>query len=32
VERIVIMSGIEATTYFGTNAGDGVIHIITKGR
>ena len=32
IERIVIMSGIEATTYFGTNAGDGVIHIITKGR
>jgi len=32
VERIVVVSGIEATTYFGTNAGDGVIHIITKSR
>lgn len=32
VERIVIVSGIEATTYFGTNAGDGVIHIITRNR
>ncbi|NJD20077.1 MAG: Plug domain-containing protein [Gemmatimonadetes bacterium] len=30
VERIVVMSGIEASTYFGINAGDGVIHIITK--
>lgn len=32
VERIVVMTGIEATTYFGVNAGDGVIHIITKNR
>ncbi len=32
VERIEVLSGIEATTYFGTNAGDGVIHIITRGR
>ncbi len=30
VERIVVMSGIEASTYFGVNAGDGAIHIITK--
>ena len=32
VERIEVLSGIEATTYFGTNAGDGVIHIITRTR
>ncbi len=32
VERIEVLSGIEASTYFGTNAGDGVIHIITKTR
>lgn len=32
VERIVVMSGIEASTYFGTNAGDGAILIITKNR
>ncbi|MHB1192962.1 MAG: TonB-dependent receptor plug domain-containing protein [Longimicrobiales bacterium] len=32
VERFEILSGIEASTYFGTNAGDGVIHIITKNR
>ena len=32
VERIEVLSGIEATTYFGVNAGDGVIHIITKNR
>jgi outer membrane cobalamin receptor len=32
VERIEVLSGIEASTYFGTNAGDGVIHIITKRR
>lgn len=32
VERIEVLSGIEATTYFGTNAGDGVIHIVTKHR
>jgi outer membrane cobalamin receptor len=32
VERIEVLSGIEATTYFGVNAGDGVIHIITKSR
>ena len=32
VERIVVMSGIEATTAFGINAGDGVIHIITRNR
>jgi hypothetical protein len=30
VERFVVMSGIEATTYFGTNAGDGAILIITR--
>lgn len=32
VERIEVLSGIEASTYFGTNAGDGVIHIVTKSR
>ena len=32
VERIVVMSGIEATTAFGINAGDGAIHIITRNR
>jgi outer membrane cobalamin receptor len=32
VERIEVLSGIEATTYFGTNAGDGVINIITRSR
>lgn len=32
VERIEILSGIEASTYFGTNAGDGAINIILKKR
>ena len=32
LERIEVLSGIEASTYFGTNAGDGVIHIITRTR
>jgi len=27
VERIVVVRGPEATTYFGTNAGDGVIQV-----
>ena len=28
--RIEVMSGIDATTYYGTNAGDGVILLTTK--
>ncbi|MFQ5537675.1 MAG: TonB-dependent receptor plug domain-containing protein [Gemmatimonadota bacterium] len=30
IEEIRILSGIDATTYYGTNAGDGVIIITTK--
>ncbi len=29
IERIQVLSGLEATTYFGTNSGDGVILIYT---
>ncbi len=29
IERIQVINGLEATTYFGTNAGDGVILIHT---
>lgn len=32
VERVVILRGLDATTFFGTNAGDGVIHIFTRSR
>jgi len=32
VERIEVMSGIEATTRFGLDAGDGAILIFTKNR
>ena len=30
IERIQVLSGVEATTYYGTNAGDGVILIRTR--
>ncbi|RMH18180.1 MAG: Plug domain-containing protein [Gemmatimonadetes bacterium] len=30
VERILVLTGIEATTRYGTNAGDGVIEIFTR--
>lgn len=30
IDRIQILSGLDGTTYYGTNAGDGVIRIITK--
>ncbi len=30
IERIRVLSGIDATTYYGTGAGDGVILIYTK--
>lgn len=30
IERIQVLNGVYATTYFGTNAGDGVILIYTK--
>ena len=30
IDRIEVMSGLEATTYYGTNAGDGVILIWTR--
>ncbi|MDP2958707.1 MAG: Plug domain-containing protein [Longimicrobiales bacterium] len=30
VERVVILRGPDATTFFGTNAGDGVIQIFTR--
>jgi outer membrane cobalamin receptor len=30
IEKINIMSGIEGTTYYGTNAASGVIEIDTK--
>lgn len=32
VERIVVLRGPDATTYFGTNAGDGVIQIFLRTR
>ena len=32
VERIQVLRGLDATTFFGTNAGDGVIHIFTRNR
>lgn len=32
VERIVVLRGPDATTFFGTNAGDGVIQIFTRNR
>jgi outer membrane cobalamin receptor len=32
VERVVILRGPDATTFFGTNAGDGVIQIFTRTR
>ena len=32
VERIQVLRGPDATTFFGTNAGDGVIHIFTRRR
>ena len=32
VERIVVLRGPDATTFFGTNAGDGVIQIFTRTR
>ncbi|HSW28628.1 MAG TPA: TonB-dependent receptor plug domain-containing protein [Longimicrobiales bacterium] len=32
VERIVVLRGPDATTFFGTNAGDGVIQIFTRSR
>ncbi len=31
IERIQVLSGVHATTYYGTNAGDGVILIRTRG-
>lgn len=31
IEQIRVLSGVEATTYYGTNAGDGVILIRTRG-
>ncbi len=30
IEQIQVLSGVEATTYYGTNAGDGVILIRTR--
>ena len=30
IERIQVLSGVHATTYYGTNAGDGVILIHTR--
>ena len=30
IERIQVLSGVDATTYYGTNAGDGVILIRTR--
>lgn len=30
IDRIQVLSGLDGTTYYGTNAGDGVIRIITK--
>ena len=30
IERIQVLSGVHATTYYGTNAGDGVILIRTR--
>ncbi|MYI66964.1 MAG: TonB-dependent receptor plug domain-containing protein [Gemmatimonadetes bacterium] len=30
IEQIQVLSGLEATTYYGTNAGDGVILIRTR--
>ena len=30
IEQIQVLNGVYATTYFGTNAGDGVILIYTK--
>ncbi len=32
VEGIQILSGLDATTYFGTNAGEGIISIFTRNR
>lgn len=31
IERIQVIDGVAATTYYGTNAGDGVILIFTRG-
>lgn len=31
IEQIRVLNGVEATTYYGTNAGDGVILIRTRG-
>ena len=31
IERIQVLNGVHATTYYGTNAGDGVILIRTRG-
>mgnify|MGYP001982529199 CR=1 FL=1 len=31
IERIQVLNGVHATTYFGTNAGDGIILIYTRG-
>ncbi len=31
IERIQVLTGVHATTYYGTNAGDGVILIRTRG-
>jgi len=30
IDHIVVMRGIDATTYYGTNAGGGVVLIVTK--
>ncbi len=30
IDRIQVLSGLDGTTYYGTNAGDGVILIFTK--
>lgn len=30
IERIQVLNGVHATTYFGTNAGNGVILIVTR--
>ncbi len=31
IERIQVINGVHATTYYGTNSGDGVILITTRG-